>query len=133
MTGLPASTEADSSPGANPITGPGPSAGPDMPIEVLATDAWTARMQLANRYAHGRTFIAGDAAHQNPPYGGHGFNTGVGDAVNIAWKLAAVINGWAPPRCSILIKPSGFLWRVTPLPRQPGIWPPSPPNCPIRS
>jgi hypothetical protein len=68
-----------------------------MPIEVLATDAWTARMQLADRYARGRMFIAGDAAHQNPPYGGHGFNTGVGDAVNIAWKLAAVINGWAPP------------------------------------
>jgi hypothetical protein len=51
MTGLPASTEADSSPGAGPGTGPGPSAGPDMPIEVLATDAWTARMQLADRYA----------------------------------------------------------------------------------
>ncbi len=67
------------------------------PIEVLATDAWTARMQLADRYARGRMFIAGDAAHQNPPYGGHGFNTGIGDAVNIAWKLAAVLNGWAPP------------------------------------
>jgi hypothetical protein len=41
-------------------------------------------------------FIAGDAAHQNPPYGGHGFNTGIGDAVNLGWKLAAVLNGWAP-------------------------------------
>lgn len=71
--------------------------GSDGPVEVLATDAWNARMQLAGRYARGRMFIAGDAAHQNPPYGGHGFNTGVGDAVNIGWKLAAVLQGWAPP------------------------------------
>ena len=71
--------------------------GSGTPVEVLATDAWTARMQLADRYARGRMFIAGDASHQNPPYGGHGFNTGIGDAVNIAWKLAAVLNGWAPP------------------------------------
>ena len=55
--------------------------GSDGPVEVLATDAWNARMQLADRYARGRMFIAGDAAHQNPPYGGHGFNTGVGDAL----------------------------------------------------
>ena len=41
-------------------------------------------------------FIVGDAAHQNPPYGGHGFNTGIGNAVYIAWKLAAVLRGWAP-------------------------------------
>jgi hypothetical protein len=71
--------------------------GSDRPVEVLATDAWNARMQLADRYARGRMFIAGDAAHQNPPYGGHGFNTGVGDAVNLGWKLAAVLHGWAPP------------------------------------
>ena len=70
--------------------------GTDTPFEVLATDAWTARMQLADRYQRGRMFIAGDAAHQNPPYGGHGFNTGIGDAVNLGWKLAAVLNGWAP-------------------------------------
>ncbi len=72
--------------------------GADTPFEVLATDAWTARMQLADRYRRGRMLIAGDAAHQNPPYGGHGFNTGIGDAVNLGWKLAAVLNGWAPAR-----------------------------------
>jgi 2-polyprenyl-6-methoxyphenol hydroxylase-like FAD-dependent oxidoreductase len=70
--------------------------GASTPFEVLATDAWTARMQLADRYRQERMFIAGDAAHQNPPYGGHGFNTGIGDAVNLGWKLAAVLNGWAP-------------------------------------
>ena len=66
--------------------------------EILATDPWRARMLLADRYASDRVFLAGDAAHLNPPWGGHGFNTGVGDAVNIGWKLAAVLNGWADPR-----------------------------------
>jgi hypothetical protein len=42
-------------------------------------------------------FLAGDAAHLNPPFGGHGFNTGVGDAVDLGWKLAAVLAGWGGP------------------------------------
>jgi 2-polyprenyl-6-methoxyphenol hydroxylase-like FAD-dependent oxidoreductase len=62
--------------------------------EVLGTDPWTARMLLADRYRSDRVFLAGDAAHLNPPWGGHGFNTGIGDAVNIGWKLAAVLDGW---------------------------------------
>lgn len=70
--------------------------GADLEIEVLSTDAWRARMLLADRYGSGRVFLVGDAAHQNPPWGGHGFNTGIGDAVNICWKLAAVLDGWAP-------------------------------------
>lgn len=72
--------------------------GTETPVEVLASDAWRARMLLVDRYGAGRLFVAGDAAHQNPPWGGHGFNTGIGDAVNLAWKLAAVIGGWAPTR-----------------------------------
>lgn len=68
----------------------------DIPIEVLATDPWRARMQVADRYGSGRVFLAGDAAHQNPPWGGHGFNTGIGDAVNLGWKLGAVLHGWSP-------------------------------------
>lgn len=70
--------------------------GANADIQILSTDAWRARIALADRWGVGRMFIAGDAAHQNPPWGGHGFNTGIGDAVNIGWKLAAVINGWAP-------------------------------------
>ncbi|RFA08853.1 hypothetical protein B7R54_06150 [Subtercola boreus] len=70
--------------------------GAEVDVEVLATDPWQARMLLADTYRTGRLFIVGDAAHQNPPWGGHGFNTGVGDAVNLGWKLAAVIGGWAP-------------------------------------
>ena len=65
-------------------------------VEVLATDPWQARMLLVDRYRGERVFIVGDAAHLNPPWGGHGFNTCVGDAVNIGWKLAAVLRGWAP-------------------------------------
>jgi len=65
--------------------------------EVLATDPWTARMLVADTFASQRVFLVGEAAHVNPPWGGHGFNTSVGDAVNIAWKVAAVEHGWAPP------------------------------------
>jgi hypothetical protein len=71
-------------------------AGTDVAVEILSTDSWQARTALADRWGSGRLFIAGDAAHQNPPWGGHGFNTGIGDAVNLGWKLAAVINQWAP-------------------------------------
>jgi 2-polyprenyl-6-methoxyphenol hydroxylase-like FAD-dependent oxidoreductase len=72
--------------------------GSEIDAEVLGTDPWTARMLLANRYRNGRIFLAGDAAHLNPPWGGHGFNTGIGDAVNIGWKLAAVLEGWGGER-----------------------------------
>jgi hypothetical protein len=65
--------------------------------EVLASDPWTARLLVADRFASGRVFLAGEAAHVNPPWGGHGFNTSIGDSVNIAWKIAAVERGWAPP------------------------------------
>lgn len=68
--------------------------GTEIDAEILGTDPWTARMLLADRYRRGRVFLAGDAAHLNPPWGGHGFNTGIGDAVNIGWKLAAVLQGW---------------------------------------
>jgi 2-polyprenyl-6-methoxyphenol hydroxylase-like FAD-dependent oxidoreductase len=70
--------------------------GDDIDVEVLATDPWSARMLLVDRYRGERVFLVGDAAHLNPPWGGHGFNTCVGDAVNLGWKLAAVLQGWAP-------------------------------------
>lgn len=50
----------------------------------------------AERYRVGRVLLAGDAAHTHPPTGGQGLNLGVQDAFNLGWKLAAVINGWAP-------------------------------------
>ena len=71
--------------------------GAPAPHEVVATDPWTARMLIADTFASGRVYLVGEAAHVNPPWGGHGFNTSVGDAVNIAWKIAAVESGWAAP------------------------------------
>ncbi len=73
-------------------------AGTPLDATVLSTDPWTARMQLVDRARHDRVFLAGDAAHLNPPFGGHGLNTGVGDAVDLGWKLAAVLQGWGGPR-----------------------------------
>ncbi|MEV1025866.1 FAD-dependent monooxygenase [Streptomyces sp. NPDC050264] len=52
--------------------------------------------RLAASYRQGRVFLAGDAAHQHFPAGGVGMNVGIQDAANLAWKLAAVLNGWAP-------------------------------------
>jgi 2-polyprenyl-6-methoxyphenol hydroxylase-like FAD-dependent oxidoreductase len=71
--------------------------GADVPVTLRSADHWTPRMLCADRFAGERVFLAGDAAHLNPPWGGHGFNTGVGDAVNIGWKIAAELAGWAGP------------------------------------
>jgi 2-polyprenyl-6-methoxyphenol hydroxylase-like FAD-dependent oxidoreductase len=59
---------------------------------------WDLRIMLASRYSLGRVFIAGDACHQHPPYGGFGLNTGLEDAANLGWKLAGVLNGWGGQR-----------------------------------
>ena len=68
--------------------------GDNIPFELLAVRPWTGHCVVADRYQDGRVFLAGDAAHLNWPAGGFGMNTGVGDAVDIAWKLAAVLQGW---------------------------------------
>ncbi len=75
----------------------GAEVGADLDITIGSTDPWTARMQLVDSARAGRAFLAGDAAHLNPPFGGHGMNTGVGDAVDLGWKLAAVLQGWGGP------------------------------------
>lgn len=72
--------------------------GADTEVEIMSTDPWTARMQLVDRLSDRRVFLVGDAAHLNPPFGGHGLNTGIGDAVDVGWKLAAVLNGWGGPK-----------------------------------
>ena len=68
--------------------------GENIPFELLAVRPWTGHCVVAERYQDGRVFLAGDAAHLNWPAGGFGMNTGVGDAVDIGWKLAAVLQGW---------------------------------------
>jgi 2-polyprenyl-6-methoxyphenol hydroxylase-like FAD-dependent oxidoreductase len=55
---------------------------------------WDMRIAVAERYQVGRVFIAGDAAHSHPPYGGFGVNNGLEDATNLGWKLAARLQGW---------------------------------------
>jgi 4-hydroxyisophthalate hydroxylase len=55
---------------------------------------WDLRVDIADSYQRGRAFIAGDAAHSHPPYGAYGLNTGFEDAVNLGWKLAAVLSKW---------------------------------------
>lgn len=65
--------------------------------EILVDNAWTPRLVVADRFGHGRVWLAGDAVHQVPPTGGYGMNTGVGDAVGLGWSLAALVQGWGEP------------------------------------
>jgi 2-polyprenyl-6-methoxyphenol hydroxylase-like FAD-dependent oxidoreductase len=69
----------------------------DVDVEIEDIMQWEAMADVAERFRDGRIFLAGDAAHVMPPYGGYGGNTGIHDAHNLAWKLAAVLDGRAAP------------------------------------
>jgi 4-hydroxyisophthalate hydroxylase len=71
--------------------------GAEIDIDVQHVGFWDMRFALADTYRAGRLLIAGDAAHSHPPYGGYGINTGFEDAANLAWKLAATVEGWGGP------------------------------------
>ncbi|MFG2823894.1 FAD-dependent oxidoreductase [Kitasatospora sp. NPDC048365] len=71
---------------------------PDLEVEITGRAPWHAAERVAERYSAGRVFLVGDAAHEMPPTGAFGSNTGIQDAHNLAWKLAAVLDGWAGPR-----------------------------------
>jgi 2-polyprenyl-6-methoxyphenol hydroxylase-like FAD-dependent oxidoreductase len=64
--------------------------------EMYVASTYTDRARQATTYRKGRVLLAGDAAHVHSPLGGQGLNTGIGDAMNLGWKLAATIQGWAP-------------------------------------
>ena len=64
---------------------------------MLYVGEWRQNLLLADRYGEGRVFLAGDAVHLMIPTGGLGMNTGVGDAVDLGWKLAATLQGWGGP------------------------------------
>jgi putative polyketide hydroxylase len=64
---------------------------PDLDVKVLGISPWTASAYVAAEYRRGHIFLAGDAAHEMPPTGGFGLNTGVQDVHNLAWKLVAVL------------------------------------------
>jgi 2-polyprenyl-6-methoxyphenol hydroxylase-like FAD-dependent oxidoreductase len=72
--------------------------GLDIDIEVRNVIDWKQHLLLAEHYRDGRVFLAGDAVHLVIPTGGLGMNSGVGDAIDLSWKLAATINGWGGPR-----------------------------------
>ncbi len=71
--------------------------GPDFHYEILSREDWVGRRLVADRFRKGRAFICGDAAHLWMPYAGYGMNAGIADATNLAWLLAAVLQGWADP------------------------------------
>jgi hypothetical protein len=68
---------------------------PAVPIEIEDVATWVAEAKFADAFCKGRVFLAGDAAHVVPPNGGFGGNTGVQDAANLAWKMAAVLKDQA--------------------------------------
>ena len=72
-------------------------AGRDFDFEVISVLPWTRRRVVAERYRDGRVFLVGDSAHQMSPTGGFGMNTGIAEAVDLGWKLAAVLDGWGGP------------------------------------
>lgn len=73
----------------------GAAVGADVDIVFDYIGEWDLRFATARRYRSGRVFVAGDAAHSHPPYGGYGINTGFEDARNLGWKMAAALQGWA--------------------------------------
>jgi putative polyketide hydroxylase len=70
----------------------------DLELDIITTGRWNMSALIADRFASGRVFLAGDAAHTLPPArGGYGANTGIEDAHNLAWKLSAVLSGKSTP------------------------------------
>ena len=100
--------------------------GAGIDFELIAIHPWSTFSLLAETYVKGHVFLAGDAAHIHPTYGGHGMNLGVGDALNLGWKLAYVLKGWAPvelldsyalerrPVAERIIEDSTELFKITP-------------------
>lgn len=68
----------------------------DQEYEIVWMSVYRFHQRLADRFAKGRSFLAGDAAHLYAPFGARGLNSGIQDAENLAWKLAYVLHGWAP-------------------------------------
>jgi hypothetical protein len=66
--------------------------------EMLSCAPWRQNLLLADTYGEGRVLLAGDAVHLVIPTGGLGMNTGIGDAVDLAWKLAGTLRGWGGPK-----------------------------------
>jgi hypothetical protein len=70
---------------------------PGFEYEIISKEDWIGRRLVADKFQNGRVFIAGDAAHLWIPHAGYGMNAGIADAADLAWMLAAVLDGWAEP------------------------------------
>lgn len=70
----------------------------ELDVEITGKAPWHAADRVANSYREGRVFLLGDSVHEMPPTGAFGSNTGIQDAHNLSWKIAAVLRGWAGPR-----------------------------------
>ena len=70
----------------------------------LSCDPWRQNLLLADRYGKGRVFLAGDAVHLVIPTGGLGMNSGIGDAIDLSWKLAATLRGWGGPQSARILR-----------------------------
>ena len=68
--------------------------GGDVAYTIEHKDLWTRKCTVADRFMDGRVFLAGDSAHAHPPNGGLGMNTGIQDAFDLGWKIAAMLEGW---------------------------------------
>jgi 2-polyprenyl-6-methoxyphenol hydroxylase-like FAD-dependent oxidoreductase len=71
--------------------------GREVPYSVEDKTLWVRKRTVADRFSDGRVFLAGDSAHAHPPNGGLGMNTGIQDAFDLGWKLAATLQGWGGP------------------------------------
>ncbi len=71
--------------------------GDKIPYEIISARRWVCRDLVADRFQSPPLFLAGDSVHQHAPSGGFGMNTGMGDAVDLGWKLEAAVKGWAGP------------------------------------
>lgn len=79
--------------------------GAPIELEVLVANPWVPHLVVANAYQQGRVFLAGDAAHQYIPTGGYGMNTGVCEAFDLGWKLAATLKGFGGPGLTASYEP----------------------------